>query len=107
MTYIETPPKLTERSFMDQVVRCAKMLGWASYHTHDSRRSAAGFPDLVLVRPSGRGRQGRVIFAELKAQRGSVAPEQHGWLTLLIEAGAEVFLWRPSDWKSIETILKQ
>src|SRR5688572_19177552 len=40
----------TERAFQAQVVKYARLMGWTAYHTHDSRRSQAGFPDLVLVR---------------------------------------------------------
>lgn len=60
-----------------------------------------GFPDLVLARG------GRVIFAELKAQRGTVRPEQQEWLdTLRACPGVEVVVWRPSDWESVEAALR-
>ena len=39
------------REFMPAVVELAKRFGWLLYHTHNSRRSASGFPDLVMVRP--------------------------------------------------------
>ena len=49
---------MTEDRWQALVVLEARARGWRVYHTHDSRRSAAGFPDLVLVRPP------RVVFAE-------------------------------------------
>lgn len=105
MTFLAQPPRQTERSFQAQVVKLAELLGWRWYHTHRSDRSPAGFPDLVLVRPAGRGRSGRVVFVELKAQRTPVTLDQRSWLQDLVEAEAEVYLWRPSDWRTIERTL--
>lgn len=45
---------------MQSVVDAARLNGWLVYHTHDSRRSAEGFPDLVMLRLS------RMVVAELK-----------------------------------------
>ena len=56
--------QMTEAEHLEQVKAVALTCGWRLYHTFDSRRSAAGFPDLVLVRPP------RVIFAELKSEKG-------------------------------------
>ena len=83
---------ITEKRWQADVIAAATMFGWACYHTFDSRRSAAGFPDLVLCRPP------RLIFAELKTERGRVGPRQQEWIDLLIACpGVEVFTWRPSD----------
>ena len=38
-----------EKDFMDKLLGAAVPAGWMVYHTYDSRRSTAGFPDLVLV----------------------------------------------------------
>lgn len=85
-----------EESFQSDVWRLARLNGWRVYHTRDSRRSPAGFPDLVLVR------DGRLIFAELKSERGRVEPEQRAWLgDLMLVPGAEVRIWRPSDLEEI------
>jgi hypothetical protein len=99
VTFLDIATRQTEAQFQAQVVELAEWLGYAWYHAHDSRRSPAGFPDLVLVRPRGRGLSARVIFAELKAQ--------HVWLTTLIDADAEVYVWRPSDFRAIEATLKR
>jgi hypothetical protein len=71
-----------EKQFQTAVVDMARWLGWSVYHTHDSRRSEPGFPDLVLV-------SDRVIFAELKTTTGVLAPAQRRWLERLAEAFAE------------------
>ena len=92
---------MTERAFLGAVVELAALTGWLAYHTHDSRRSQAGFPDLALVRA------GRLILAELKAAKGRVRPAQAVWLDALGGVdGVEVYLWRPQDWPAIEAVLR-
>jgi hypothetical protein len=100
VTFQAVLPPQTEREFQASVVKYAKMLGYRVYHTHDSRRSVAGFPDLVLVR------RPRIVFAELKSQRGRVTDDQAYWIRDLRACGAEVYLWRPSDWPAVEGILR-
>ena len=93
---------MSEREFQDgHVVPLAVSCGWIYYHTHDSRRSPGGFPDLVLVRG------GKLIFAELKSEKGRVSAAQKVWLAALKVVAdlpgspVEVWLWRPSDWHDI------
>ena len=86
---------------MQWVIDLADLLGWLVYHTHDSRRSAAGFPDLVFVRGE------RLIVAELKTERGRVSNAQSAWLAALDAiSGIETYVWRPNDWPVIETMLR-
>lgn len=89
----------TEKQFMALVVRLAKLCGWSVYHVHDSRRSAHGWPDLVLCRPP------RILFVELKTDTGEVKPEQAAWLAALTGCGLDARLWRPKDWSEIEDVL--
>jgi len=92
---------MTEKELDFEVMKLAMMFNWLSYHTHDSRRSAAGFPDRVLVRPP------RIVYAELKTEKEKPSPEQMGWLETLARCpGNEVFLWRPSDLEEIATVLR-
>ncbi|WP_372699404.1 VRR-NUC domain-containing protein [Arthrobacter sp. JSM 101049] len=86
----------SEKEFQEQVVAGAKSLGWLVYHTHDSRRSEPGFPDLVLVQPV----RGRVLFRELKTQKGRTTQAQDTWIEALTRAGQDAAIWRPSDWES-------
>jgi len=60
------------------------------YHTHDSRRSVAGFPDYCLVVNTPSGPQ--LLFLELKREGGRPTPEQVGWLRSLAQAGALAML---------------
>ena len=84
----------TERTFQAAVVELAKLCRWSVYHAFDSRRSSPGFPDLVLAK------SGRVIFAELKSERGTLSKAQRSWLEA---TGGSC--WRPSDWPHIEATL--
>src|SRR4051812_42146788 len=95
------PTRQSESSFQDQVVVLAKLFRWRDYHTFDSRRSNPGFPDLVLVRDT------RLVFAELKSERGKVRACQQDWLAeLAFVPCVETYLWRPSDWDSIVNTLR-
>lgn len=95
------PPGISERRFQALVVTASTLLGYRVYHTHDSRRSDKGWPDLVLCRPP------RLIFAELKSATGKVKKEQREWLDLLGACpGVEQYLWRPADWPLIEETLR-
>lgn len=83
---------MKERDLQALVVRLARSLGWLAYHTFDSRRSEPGFPDLVLVR------EDRVLFRELKTEKGRATPAQKTWLAALTAAGMDAGLWRPVQW---------
>ena len=89
----------SERDFQRQVLALAKLRGWLAFHTYDSRRSTAGVPDLLLVRPP------RVVFAELKTERGMVSPAQRAWLDALGRCSVESYCWRPSCWGELDAIL--
>lgn len=101
---------MSETELQDAILRAAVPLGWLAYHTYDSRRSTAGFPDLALVRAP------RLILAELKDAKGRVSPDQSRWahelelVAAVVEdlagvaistGGLVVYrLWRPADWDS-------
>jgi hypothetical protein len=82
------PADLSERAFQRKVMDLARANGWAAYHTHDSRRSPAGFPDCVFVRE-------RVVWAELKSATGKLRTDQRAWVKLL----------RPADWSEARAVL--
>lgn len=74
------------------VKTAAEQLGWHCYHTHDSRRSDEGFPDLVMLR------DGRQLVAELKMPGKNPTEAQREWLLQFALAGVECFVWDPRDW---------
>lgn len=97
---------MSEAVLQAAIVECARALGWMVYHPYDSRRSAAGYPDLTMV--NGHAGVGRVIFAELKTDKGALTVAQHDWLVEIMCTPAEAYIWRPADWLdgTVETILR-
>jgi hypothetical protein len=85
-----------ERQFQRQVEELAELRGWFVWHDQDSRRNAAGFPDLLLLRPP------RLLWRELKSNRGRVEPAQERFLAALQACGQDAAIWRPRDWAQIE-----
>lgn len=94
-------PTTTEADLREQIRTLCNVYGWLMYFTHNSRRSPAGFPDLVLAHPE----KGRVIYAELKSDNGRVTPEQVSWLDALSACGQETYVWRPDDITEIARLL--
>ena len=81
---------MTEKRFQYYLVRHAKNRGWLCYHTFDSRRSEPGFPDLVLVRD-------KILYRELKTNKGRLTRAQKAWGESLTAAGADYAVWRPKE----------
>lgn len=102
---------VSEADHQAAIVRCAQLLGWTCAHFRPARTErgwrtpvgadGAGFPDLVMTHP-----EHGLVFVECKSERGKVGPRQREWLKLLKAAGAEVYVWKPSDWPSIEARLR-
>lgn len=93
---------ISEREWQAQVEEYARLRGWLTYHTRDSRGSTEGFPDLVMVR------RGVIVVAELKTEKGQPSIEQYQWLYELAGVGftfGGVYLWRPSDWPEVERVM--
>ena len=89
----------TEAEWQSQVEELLDSLGWHHFHSGDSRRdSRSGYPDLTCWRE-------RVIFVELKLERRYCTKAQATTLLQLDEAGAEVYVWRPSDWETAKAVL--
>ena len=66
-------------------------LGLWGYHPYTSRRSTPGWPDWTIIGTR------RVIFRELKSERGVLSPEQKQVGEMLQRAGQSWRVWRPSD----------
>ena len=89
---------MSEADFQANVIDAAMKLGWQVHAERPARtakgwRTAiqgdSGFPDLVLCR-------GRVLFRELKSERGVLSEAQIEWHERLLAAGADWAVWRPS-----------
>lgn len=113
-----TRPVMTERQLQDAVLSCARLFGYRAYHPWRSDHSAAGWPDLALVRARA-GEPPRLLFAELKSANGKLSGEQQAWLddlgrvadyaTMLGQpALVSVHVWRPADWLdgTVEKVLR-
>ncbi len=90
--------QVSEADFQQTVIELFRATGWRVYHNLNSKGSDPGWPDLQLLK------RGRLVFAELKTQRGRLTAEQDFILNELRCAGAETYLWRPSDWVEIERV---
>lgn len=93
-------PALPEAAFQRRVTDLCDVLRLRWHHETDSRRSRAGFPDLVICGPGG------VAFVELKAEGGRLSDEQIDWLTALRTAGQAAYVWRPSNWDDALSTLR-
>jgi hypothetical protein len=82
---------MTEAQLQAAVTDLCKLYGIWWYHTHDSRKSVPGWPDLALCGPKG------LIFRELKSQRGRLRPEQQAWGDRIRQCGQDWNVWRPDD----------
>lgn len=112
------PNGVCEECFTGQVIDLAHLRGWKVAHfrvaySEKGWRTAvqgdAGFPDLILAR------EGHIIIAELKAEKGKLSEEQQAWFDALwgdrihgewFEELCYTVCWRPSDWTSIEEVLR-
>ena len=92
---------ISEANLQAAIVDLARLLRWRVAHFRPAQNGrgdwrtavsadGAGFPDLVLAR------NGVVIFAELKSQKGRISPTQEAWLAALPHS----LVWRPADWFS-------
>ena len=96
---------ISEKQFESQIKDLAKMFGWLYYHTWQSIHSPAGFPDCTMVR------NGTVIFAELKSDKGKLNEAQEVWIEELtkvssVSLGVQVYVWRPDDLERIVEIMR-
>lgn len=104
----------SESQFQQAVQELATLEGWGWMHVRGRQMVSGyyrtptdgplgpGWPDLSLVR------DGRLLFAELKAQKGILSKRQKEVLAVLRAIPcAEVYVWRPSDWSVILEVLSK
>lgn len=85
---------MSEARLQSVIIAAAQRAGWLIYHTHDSRRSEPGYPDLHLVHE----RRHLSMMRELKTQKGRLSEPQKRWIAALNGAGVDAAVWRPMDW---------
>ncbi len=96
------PPQLSEAAFQQRVMDAARHAGWLCVHFRPAKTQRGvwvtpmagdkGFPDLALAK------DGRVILAELKSDKGKPSKEQLAWLAAV---GGHGRLWSPENWEAI------
>jgi hypothetical protein len=97
----KAPPALTEAQWQERVVDLATWRGWRCFHVYDSRRSTAGWPDLVMLRGD------RMLAWELKRDTGRATRQQLEWLAALsLIPGVDARVVRPSDWPAVQGLLR-
>lgn len=101
--------KVSEAQFQKAVIELAHRFNWRVAHFKTAQTSkgawvtpvaadGAGFPDLCLVRE-------RIVFIELKAEKGTMSDNQLAWGDALRVAGVEYHCFKPRDWDEIERVL--
>jgi hypothetical protein len=103
-------PPITEAEFQRQVLDIAKLFRWTVAHFRPAQTSRGwrtpvsadgkGFPDLCMVRGD------RIVFAELKREKAKLTDEQVGWIKLLQQTQAEVYVWYPLEIDQIAELLR-
>jgi hypothetical protein len=95
---------MSERTLQDRVVDRAKRRGWKVAHAGRAFVGDAegqgqfvtpmspGWPDLTLAKAGN-----RLLFIELKRQKGEVDEKQVEWLQLLNMTGNPAIIVRPRD----------
>lgn len=92
---------MLEEELQNRVMAAARHAGILAYHTHDSRRSVRGFPDVVLAGPGG------AAFVELKREGRYPTPAQREWIAMLRASGHLAFVGRPRDMAAILELIKR
>ncbi len=94
--------KITEKEFQSQVRDLSKILHVEKYyHPFLSKWSEKGYPDITIIKVP------KLIFLELKTDKGKVTPAQQEWNDLLNQCKTiEAHIVRPSDFESIVSMLR-
>jgi len=92
---------MTEDQLLDAIRSYARLMGWLTYHVHDSRRSEPGFPDLVCIR-------GNTAWAlELKTEKGRITEDQELWISAINQVeNIQAMVIRPSQLDEIIRLMR-
>lgn len=83
---------MSEAALMEHIRILCFDLRLPAFHVYDARRCwGPGFPDLVIVGPSG------ILYREVKDRTNSIRPEQRKWGSDITRGGGNWAVWRPVD----------
>lgn len=85
---------MTEKELSNEIGGLVASLGLLGFSSPDSRRTQRGWPDWAIAGPGG------IIFRELKSEEGVLTHEQNLIGRMMVKAGCNWDIWRPSDWLS-------
>lgn len=92
---------MKEKEYQRDIQLHLQRHGWLDYHPRVSFYDRPGFPDIVAIRPP------RVIFAEIKTDKGRLSPAQEEYKRQLEACpGVEYYIWRPRDWEMVKRIIE-
>lgn len=101
---------MNEKTFAHQIEYLLELGGWRWCHYEPAvRQSGAwatalrgdrGEPDYRAVRG------GRLIFVEIKGDGGRLRPDQTAWISDLLMAGVETYVWYPDDLEVAKEVLR-
>lgn len=84
--------KRTEKSIMLGIQQALGMRGWRVLRVPPSIYSAKGWCDLIAIK------DGRVLFIEVKSEKGKLSRDQEKFAQLIDEAGGEYIVARSEDY---------
>lgn len=106
---MKTEIKITEKQFSSQVEDLFDLYQWTWTHFRPGMMQSGrwvtplsgfkGFPDYCAVKKD------KLIFLELKSDKGKTSPSQKIWLSKLKDAGCDVYVFKPSDFEKIVEVL--
>lgn len=82
-----------EDTILGQIRQASELIGYLTFHVHDSRRCPPGFPDLWILG------FGKLIVLELKAGRNTTTKDQDRWLAELRAAGVDARVYHVAEWR--------
>lgn len=86
--------RMSEAVFQAAICDLAERNGWSWWHANIAKRSKPGWVDLVLARE-------RLLFIEAKDEAGQLTADQLRWRDIILAAGGDWRLWRPSSWSEV------
>jgi hypothetical protein len=117
VTFLDVLPPQSERSWQQDVLRIARVFGWASWHDRATNfpracpkckaplkiaRNDPGWPDLFMVRGD------TLIVAELKRDRNYPTADQRAWLDAFRRVRRiVVVVWKPRDAQKVAEMLSR